>query len=170
MSWQGYRRVAKPNKAYPCAWCKGIIQAGEQHQRFVGTHEGDFQDWRVHDDCIPPMEKSWDLEHDWAICLSKHNRGSSYCHDSHDYHDRREAESVEASLAGQHSGHQPEKGNSMDKLLARVRRELCIKNKCEMRNSSCCDLSGEPGLCHEFWYRIKKMRSDMPLRKPRRTR
>lgn len=75
MSWQGFRAVKKPKKAWPCAWCKGIIQAGESHQRYVGMYEGDFQDWRIHDVCIPPMEQSWDDNGDGMICDDKHNKG-----------------------------------------------------------------------------------------------
>ena len=90
VSWQGFRRVVKPRKAWPCAWCKGIIQAGEPHQRYVGTYEGEFQDWRVHEDCVIPLEKSWD-GCDGEICSSKHNRGSSWCYGEQDYHDKNES-------------------------------------------------------------------------------
>ena len=91
MSWQGFRRVVKPRKAWPCAWCKGIIQAGEPHQRYVGTYEGDFQDWRVHQDCLPRLDMDMDKA-DGAICHCKHNRGSSWCYGEQDYHDKNESQ------------------------------------------------------------------------------
>ena len=43
------RPVAR--KEYKCAWCLGPILRGEQHVHFVGKWEGEFQNWRMHNEC-----------------------------------------------------------------------------------------------------------------------
>lgn len=38
-------------KRHRCAWCGEWIEVGEKHSKYVGKFEGDFQSWRVHDEC-----------------------------------------------------------------------------------------------------------------------
>lgn len=38
-------------KQYRCEWCFEPIFAGERHQQFKGKFEGDWQNWRMHNEC-----------------------------------------------------------------------------------------------------------------------
>ena len=38
-------------KEYRCEWCGEKILCGEKHAHFVGKWEGEFQNWRMHDEC-----------------------------------------------------------------------------------------------------------------------
>lgn len=39
-------------KPRPCEWCWQTIPAGERHFHFVGRWQGDWQDWRMHAECL----------------------------------------------------------------------------------------------------------------------
>lgn len=43
-------------KDHVCEWCAGQIPKGEKHKHFQGMWGGDWQNWRMHDEC----------EHDYA--------------------------------------------------------------------------------------------------------
>jgi hypothetical protein len=38
-------------KQHKCEWCFGPIPKGEKHKQFSGMWQGDFQNWRMHDEC-----------------------------------------------------------------------------------------------------------------------
>ncbi len=38
-------------KDYRCEWCGETILRGEKHTQFTGMWEGEFQNWRMHDEC-----------------------------------------------------------------------------------------------------------------------
>lgn len=38
-------------KSHTCEWCYGIIAKGEKHVQFKGMFEGDWQNWRMHNEC-----------------------------------------------------------------------------------------------------------------------
>jgi len=38
-------------KQYRCEWCLGPIPKGEKHKHYVGKFDGDFQNWRMHNEC-----------------------------------------------------------------------------------------------------------------------
>lgn len=40
------------SKDHRCQWCGDPILIGERHARYVGKWEGDFQDWRMHTECM----------------------------------------------------------------------------------------------------------------------
>ncbi len=38
-------------KDYRCEWCGETIPKGEKHMHFVGVWEGEWQNYRMHDEC-----------------------------------------------------------------------------------------------------------------------
>ena len=38
-------------KQHRCEWCGEAIEKGEKHAKYVGMFEGDFQSWRMHQEC-----------------------------------------------------------------------------------------------------------------------
>jgi hypothetical protein len=52
----------RARKKHRCAWCGEDINPGEAHYKFVGEFEGDFQSWRIHDECRVYMEYIVDYE------------------------------------------------------------------------------------------------------------
>jgi hypothetical protein len=45
-------RTPTGRKQHICAWCAGPIPKGEKHKHFIGIWDGDFQNWRMHDECF----------------------------------------------------------------------------------------------------------------------
>jgi hypothetical protein len=43
-------------KDYRCEWCGQPIPKGEQHAHYVGLWEGEFQNWRVHQECMEALQ------------------------------------------------------------------------------------------------------------------
>ena len=43
-------------KEHRCEWCYGPIPKGEKHARFVGKWQGEFQNWRMHNECLDASE------------------------------------------------------------------------------------------------------------------
>jgi hypothetical protein len=75
MSFNKLTVVAKPVKEHSCVWCPEKILIGEQHLRYVGKWEGEFQDWRTHVECEKAMKSSPSYE-DGEICGGGHRRGA----------------------------------------------------------------------------------------------
>lgn len=98
MSWNDFSEV-QAIKSHYCEWCKTTkIQKGEKHLKFVGMFEGDFQSWRLHKECIDPMEDSTP----WGepFCENIHSKGST-CGECQEYVDAMKAE---ASTKGRRYG------------------------------------------------------------------
>ena len=38
-------------KDYRCEWCGEPIPKGEKHAHFTGMWDGEFQNWRMHEEC-----------------------------------------------------------------------------------------------------------------------
>jgi nicotinate-nucleotide pyrophosphorylase len=70
-----YRVIGAARKNHRCVWCNDAIVIGESHIKFVGHCEGDFQSWRIHNECKPRMEESPAYEEDNLICEGPHLRG-----------------------------------------------------------------------------------------------
>lgn len=81
---EGDRPVAR--KQHSCIWCHELIVIGERHFKYVGIWEREFQNWRMHDDCIDAHKRE---TYDGEICDEAHQRGRT-CD---------EKESVERKLA-----------------------------------------------------------------------
>ena len=75
MSFNELSLVKAPVKTHACVWCHTRIVVGEEHQKFVGVWEGEFQNWRVHNDCLKPMTSSDQHEDSGEICSGPHFRG-----------------------------------------------------------------------------------------------
>lgn len=45
----------KSKKERICEWCGQTILSGKVHPHFVGTFQGDWQNWRMHDECYAVM-------------------------------------------------------------------------------------------------------------------
>jgi len=67
---EGCYPVAK--KAHRCIWCNDLIVIGERHFKYVGEWEGEFQNWRMHEDCMNAHQRE---TFDGEICDSSHQRG-----------------------------------------------------------------------------------------------
>lgn len=64
------------DKSHKCIWCVERIAPGTKHMRYVGIWEGDWQNWRMHVECLEAHERgeeSWDE----TICNNRHLRGFS---------------------------------------------------------------------------------------------
>ena len=72
-----YNLIKKPRNNHQCAWCKGKITTQQQHLQYTGMFQGDFQDWRVHEECIDALEKSDPSE---GICPEPHEVGGKCNH------------------------------------------------------------------------------------------
>ena len=72
-------------KAHRCEWCWQGIAVGEKHYKYVGVWEGDFQDWRMHLDCLEAWKRE-DAANDsrGEICDEKHGRGKCCGDESED--------------------------------------------------------------------------------------
>ena len=66
----GEHPVAK--KVHRCIYCNDDIAIGERHFKYVGEWEGEFQNWRMHDDCLEAHERE---TFDGEICEGPHQRG-----------------------------------------------------------------------------------------------
>lgn len=67
---QGEHPVAR--KPHRCLWCNESIAIGERHFKYVGEWEGEFQNWRMHSDCIDAHQRE---TCDGEICDTSHPRG-----------------------------------------------------------------------------------------------
>jgi len=67
---QGEYPVAK--KMHHCIFCKDDIAVGERHFKYVGEWEGEFQNWRMHSDCLEAQQRE---TYDGEICEEAHRRG-----------------------------------------------------------------------------------------------
>lgn len=43
-------------KEHRCEWCYWPIQKGEKHALYKGMHEGDWQNWRMHEECLAEQQ------------------------------------------------------------------------------------------------------------------
>lgn len=68
------RPVARKN--YRCLWCGEHILKKEKHYHYSGKWEGDFQDWRMHNECITACESDRSLMQD-GIMEGIFKRGST---------------------------------------------------------------------------------------------
>lgn len=78
--WNEFSVVDNPSKQHKCVWCKKKISIGERHQKFVGIYEGELQSWRIHLECIKPMDLSRDGTGEDYICEEGHCRGGECQH------------------------------------------------------------------------------------------
>ena len=51
MSDFGNYQYPKAAKDHRCEWCGETIPKGEVHAKYTGMWEGDFQNWRMHQEC-----------------------------------------------------------------------------------------------------------------------
>lgn len=63
----------KARKDHKCLWCGEMILKGEIHTQFKGLWQGDWQNWRMHNECIVPCGK--DTDYDEGIEEYVHKRG-----------------------------------------------------------------------------------------------
>ena len=52
----GEPRAVVARKPHRCEWCYEPILKGESHQQFKGMWEGDWQNWRMHQECFDAYE------------------------------------------------------------------------------------------------------------------
>lgn len=49
-------------KQYRCEYCLGPIPIGEKHNQFKGMWQGEWQNWRMHDECYESYNKYCDMD------------------------------------------------------------------------------------------------------------
>jgi hypothetical protein len=54
-------------KIHVCEWCAGEINRGEKHVQFKGMFEGDWQNWRMHNECKAVAEADDSLNEGFAF-------------------------------------------------------------------------------------------------------
>lgn len=59
-------------KRHGCAWCHEWIDVGERHYHYTGKWEGEFQDWRMHEECADSHQSE---TYEGEICEGPHPRG-----------------------------------------------------------------------------------------------
>ena len=67
-------------KSHRCIHCIERIAPGTKHAHYVGVWERDWQDWRMHDECLDASDRTRreeDLHHDDPLCEYGHLRGLS---------------------------------------------------------------------------------------------
>jgi hypothetical protein len=47
----GHKFAPTARKDHRCAWCGDKIHKGEVHYHYKGKWQGEFQNWRMHNDC-----------------------------------------------------------------------------------------------------------------------
>lgn len=52
----------RARKDYRCEWCGDPIPTGEQHVHFVGVWEGEWQNWRMHNECHEAAADSEEMQ------------------------------------------------------------------------------------------------------------
>jgi len=59
---RGFNTVFWPigRKEHRCEWCYEQIEAKEQHAHYIGVWNGEFQNWRMHEECF----EDYDLNRD----------------------------------------------------------------------------------------------------------
>jgi hypothetical protein len=45
-------------KIHRCEWCAGPIPKGEKHKQFKGMWEGEWQSWKMHNECYEDASKN----------------------------------------------------------------------------------------------------------------
>lgn len=68
------------SKSHRCVHCIERIAPGTKHTRYVGVWGGDWQDWRMHDECLDASDRTRrenGLNHDDPLCEDGHLRGLS---------------------------------------------------------------------------------------------
>jgi hypothetical protein len=48
-------------KAYRCEWCGETIPVKERHVKYSGKWEGEFQNWRMHNECYSAADDNDEL-------------------------------------------------------------------------------------------------------------
>lgn len=54
-------------KQHSCWWCGRQIEKGEKHYHYSGMWQGDWQDWRMHNECYEQYEKEDDYGEGFAL-------------------------------------------------------------------------------------------------------
>lgn len=78
---QDFQAPTRPvaDKSYRCIYCIDRIAPGTKHFKFVGIYQGDWQNWRMHLECIKAHEDNnySSAYEDGEICPERHRRGFS---------------------------------------------------------------------------------------------
>lgn len=56
--WSG--KYVKAKKDYNCIYCGELIPKSEKHYHGTGVWMGDWQNWRMHNECIDDHDKNGD--------------------------------------------------------------------------------------------------------------
>lgn len=49
-------------KPHRCIWCYEQIEKAEKHAHFTGKWNDEFQDWRMHEECLEDYDLNYDPE------------------------------------------------------------------------------------------------------------
>lgn len=67
-------RVIVADISHRCVYCIERIAPGTKHNQYVGLWEGDFQNWRMHLECLDAHSEQTD---EGEICDEAHLRGET---------------------------------------------------------------------------------------------
>lgn len=62
MSDFGEMKTVKVRKDCKCSWCGELILKGQSVSRFKGNWQGDWQNWKMHDECLDYYTKEDDMD------------------------------------------------------------------------------------------------------------
>ena len=77
MSDFGEMKSPRAAKQHQCTWCQEPILKGEIHKQYVGMYDGDWQNWRMHDDCLKASNRERQHGDDDELCSERHPRGKT---------------------------------------------------------------------------------------------
>lgn len=78
-------------KKHRCEWCGEFILVGEEHYKWAGVFEGDFQSWRAHLECLHMMDYL-------------HKNGNELCEDGFEPYYHRRGRTYEQRVAARLQG------------------------------------------------------------------
>ena len=47
-------------KEHRCEWCGQSIHKGEKHYQYKGVWDGEWQNWRMHEECHDDYDRNYD--------------------------------------------------------------------------------------------------------------
>ena len=68
MSPFGNYKLVKCNKDCVCIWCGQSIPKGSKVQRFKGKSQGDWQNWKMHDECFDYADENDYMTEGFSCC------------------------------------------------------------------------------------------------------
>lgn len=96
----GHETHPVADRSHRCQHCIERIAPGTKHMRYVGVWQGDWQDWRMHEECLIASDHSRENMDSYdPLCDERHLRGVS-CREMKIVRDDRNARKLLLAIAG----------------------------------------------------------------------